>query len=961
MRNTQITTAVATIIISTTATTSPARPSAEPMRANEVAKLQIAQAEPNTSSQPRVNFDVPEQTLAETLRTIGRQTSINIVFTPESVEKLRAPALKGVWTAHEALTRALAGTQLEFKQATENSILIRKTALNTAQNSASSKSELRLSGLTPSPSPGKRDERSKVTASVEAAAKDSSESSKNRDDESQDPSPIQEVLVTGTHIRGAADIVTPSILITRNDIEKTGFSTVESLFESLPQNFDAVSTDGAFTDLGVSTVAAQNVRVWSSAIDLRGLGAESTLTLVNGKRRAGAVGRFVDVSAIPLSAVERVEVVTGGASAIYGADAVAGVVNISLRRDFEGAETQVSYGGPSGYHGGQRFQVDQIWGRKADHGGLVVAYDYSEQPMLDMADSGQLSPTGQNGNVYATLPLQPESSQHSAFVAGNLQLGNRAEAYVDLLYTDRKFQSITARNLGTTNEFREFNTTPSKQYGGTGGVKVRLGGSWEADLSGAYSAVDIRRRAQEVRPDSTANAVDPVKSHLSTFSVVADGGLFSQGGVTPRAAIGAEYRKETLRRDFTYRTTGFSFSEIFAGERTVRSAFTELRIPFLQDDNASDKKTLELSLGARYDDYTDVGSSFNHTAGLIWKPNEEVALRAAYATAFRAPSLVDLRRSGSVFLLNASDPRLGGADAPVLYLGGVNPSLTPEEASSWSTTLDYTPKFAPWGRVTLSWFSVDYKERLETPMTFADLTLALQREDEFASLITRDPSDSTIAAYLDANTDVPPLVFNGTGTGDLFLSDPSAEELRSLFPNLTLVDFRFSNLAVETVRGLDLGLGAAFDSHVGRFTVDVNATNTLTHDYRVTSTSRPATRMNEVGKPVDLRLRGRFGFERGAFGNYLYLNYVDRYSNPLDIPPSRVKSWTTVDFTLRFDGARLRNAGGLRGFSASLSASNLLDQEPPHVEGTSSYGLLYDSANASAIGRSVTLRLVNRW
>src|SRR5207244_1423416 len=98
------------------------------------------------------------------------------------------------------------------------------------------------------------------------------------------------------------------------------------LFQSLPQNVNTITPAGQ-TATGTSSLATQNVQ-GATGISLRGLGPEATLVLLNGERRSGNVfGQVFDISAIPLAAIERIEIVTGGESAIYGSDAVAGVVN----------------------------------------------------------------------------------------------------------------------------------------------------------------------------------------------------------------------------------------------------------------------------------------------------------------------------------------------------------------------------------------------------------------------------------------------------------------------------------------------------------------------------------------------------------------------------------------------------------------------------------------------------------
>ncbi|MCR4532822.1 TonB-dependent receptor plug domain-containing protein, partial [Acinetobacter venetianus] len=153
------------------------------------------------------------------------------------------------------------------------------------------------------------------------------------------PSMLDEVVVTGTHIRGVAPGASPVVSVDRDAIDRRGFATVADTLAALPQNFAGLATPAA-TSTGVDTTSQNAGR--ATTINLRGLGPDATLVLVNGRRMAGAGGRgdLADVSSIPTAAVERIDVLLDGASALYGADAVAGVVNIILRNDFDGAETR---------------------------------------------------------------------------------------------------------------------------------------------------------------------------------------------------------------------------------------------------------------------------------------------------------------------------------------------------------------------------------------------------------------------------------------------------------------------------------------------------------------------------------------------------------------------------------------------------------------------------------------------
>ncbi len=153
--------------------------------------------------------------------------------------------------------------------------------------------------------------------------------------------PIARVEITGSNIRRSeAETSTAVQVLNRADIEKTGRTTVAELLQTL-----AVDNQGS-----VPTNFGAGFAQGASGISLRGLGAASTLVLLNGRRIApygladDGQKVFADLNIIPSDAVERVEILKGGASAIYGSDAIAGVVNVILRRDFVGTSVRSSFG-----------------------------------------------------------------------------------------------------------------------------------------------------------------------------------------------------------------------------------------------------------------------------------------------------------------------------------------------------------------------------------------------------------------------------------------------------------------------------------------------------------------------------------------------------------------------------------------------------------------------------------------
>ena len=145
-------------------------------------------------------------------------------------------------------------------------------------------------------------------------------------EESDTDADIEEVIVTGSRIaRSNTESTAPIKILDRFEIEKLGQTSIGDFLQDLPENVGGLNAQN------------NNGGNGSTQISLRGLGSSRTLVLVNGRRHVGySTGGSVDLNAIAPNTIERIEVLNDGASTIYGSDAIAGVVNVITRRDFEG-------------------------------------------------------------------------------------------------------------------------------------------------------------------------------------------------------------------------------------------------------------------------------------------------------------------------------------------------------------------------------------------------------------------------------------------------------------------------------------------------------------------------------------------------------------------------------------------------------------------------------------------------
>lgn len=225
---------------------------------------------------------------------------------------------------------------------------------------------------------------SKIRLSSIAAAVIIASASPNlyaQSESNQDPEVLEEVLVTGSRIqRSGFETSTPVNVVDQKLIEESGYANIYDVLKSVP------SIGVGLGSANASPGALSNPEAGASFVNLRGLGVDRSLVLVDGLRRVSGSSQSsaVDVSMIPAGLIERVETITGGASAVYGADAVSGVVNIIMKDEMEGVEMSISSGASTEGSGGERIGFDLAGGTgfDDDRGSLVFGVSYSKEDEL---------------------------------------------------------------------------------------------------------------------------------------------------------------------------------------------------------------------------------------------------------------------------------------------------------------------------------------------------------------------------------------------------------------------------------------------------------------------------------------------------------------------------------------------------------------------------------------------------
>jgi iron complex outermembrane recepter protein len=272
--------------------------------AGSAAILSISAAMADTST----SLSVQPQPMSDALRVVARKTGENILFTPESVAGLQAPAISGQMNALQAVNMLTRGTSLEVVSDGSGSLIVR--------NAAPQQLPMQFA-------------QADTTAAAPSAPQGND----------QQPEKVETMIVSSSRITAAGfDAPTPTTVLSADDIAKQGQSNVFSAVTELPSLMGSTGT----TTGNHGTSGGTN---GLSAFGIHGVGTNRALTLIDGQRVVPAnVGGTVDISQFPQLLIKRIDVVTGGASASWGSDAVSGVVNFILDNRFSGFKANMLTG-----------------------------------------------------------------------------------------------------------------------------------------------------------------------------------------------------------------------------------------------------------------------------------------------------------------------------------------------------------------------------------------------------------------------------------------------------------------------------------------------------------------------------------------------------------------------------------------------------------------------------------------
>ncbi len=828
---------------------------------------------------------------------------------------------------------------------------------------------------------------------------------------------IDEVFVTGSRIKRAdIDGVGKVDVVTSDDFARIGAVSIDQLLKFSP--FTAGAQAGA-----ESNYLSAKQGYGTASVNLRGLGQNRTLVLVNGRRFvAGGSGAnsVVDLNAIPVNMIERIETLLDGSSAIYGADAVAGVVNIITKRSFDGSQVDASYGvteeGDADYG-----ELNLAFGHESEDSGFIISANYTDRQEARSKDrsfsecffeeeegekfcSGSSSTAGGRGTT-ATGNVQfnqdpngdgdsfvPYSFALHAFdfqeffnlTAPYERINISANGFIDLsdrvrLFTENTYSDRSSNTEASPASFAGLLFTATYPHNPTGedlnlrrrmveegfgariweqdvslfrtvvGLEGETNNGWTWEVSANYgksesdevftNAIDELNlletidEADCVAPTATQcvdwfgindpspealafiNATVPTVGENVQTSILANisGELFEMPAGQVGFAAGVEYRRDegVYRRLFTRPTLsgGGGSTDPIDADLSSTEVFAEAVLPLAD--------RFDLSLAARYSDYSDFDSEFTYKVGGDWRVTDALRLRSTFSTSVRTPNIRELYTTEEINFTTFVDPcdqweSNSDTNLQANCAADVGPGFTQSELF---VELDYP------GSLTLS------PEEAETftvgavfePASLSGLALTLDyyQIDIEDSIRNVPPSAALEQCYFSENKSHPTC---NDVIRDIFSGDV-------VFLVVPLV-----NAATEKMRGVDLGVRYAFQAIGSDFTLDWDTSYLDQFDIDFVGARSTLEWAGTIsngeggnGSYTQWRSNLRLGVDREMWGASYQVSYIgdaESQFQRIGATAPRVSSVTyhSLEGSLRLSEKLLLRAG----------VNNLFDKDPPY-------------------------------
>jgi iron complex outermembrane receptor protein len=895
-----------------------------------ICSLALVATWPALARADTARFEIKAEPLSIALRTFAQQAHMQLLYEYAIVRDVRGNSVIGVLEKHSALEALLRNTGLEAIFSSDSAATIRPISsaniIDPPKPSTNKSSRKHGEGEKPPSGPAgiaKPNSRAATAiASVRAIPQNTAQ---------EEAPALQQITVTGTHIRGVPS--TSSVIkITQKQMIQAGQTNLGQVIRSQTVNFGGGENPGVTGGASVASINNQNLN-GASSVNLRGLGPDASLTLLDGRRLSyDAFTQAVDISQIPLAAVESIEILPDGASAIYGSDAVAGVVNVKLKRDYSGLAATARYSDAT-QGGDQQQQYSVVGGRTWKSGGFILAFDYEHNTPIYTTQREYTRALAPGGTLY-------DGARHDNLLLHMHQnLSSQTTLSLIALYNRRRAEAISTQ--GPAALYTEGDVVATYMVSPT--LTWHLPEEWRVALNITDGRDDDHYAQSGFAGPGGASFFHVGGCYCNTLSSAemdADGTLLRLPAGEAHVAVGAGYRKVVFdEHDYT------DVNRV-SGERRSYYAFGEVFIPVVsphQDVPLTNR--LDLDGALRYENYYgSFGSVVTPKLGLLYAPSSDFELKASWGESFKTPTLLQTYESPLAYLWPAAELGASGypSTATALMSYGGNPALQPERATTWSATLTFHPVWLSGLKTALGYFRIKYRNRVLQPI--AELSTAFINP-AYRQYLTANPTLAQIQALQGSVTQL--INYSGAAY------DPSNV--------IALIDDLYNNAARQDIHGFDLS--SSYHFTVADGVVDISGqASWLSSDQKDTALSTPFALAGTAFNPPHLRARAGVIWQSARLTLSCFVNYIGGITDSIVMPSVKEASMTTADATAIY---RVKSASPVfHNVQLSLSVQNLTNADPPRLDWPSFYAPYYapyDSTNYSALGRVVSVSIGKRW
>ena len=825
----------------------------------------------------RLNFNISAGSMDAALMEFRDQAGLNIEFDIEDVKNVHTEGVAGLLDPPGALSRILEGTSLC--------------------------SSFTRSGRTVS-----------VTPCAPASLVDRSDAGAGSSTPAPSPAVIPLVVISGSNIHQAGLPGLNVVVISREDLAHRGIRTTAELIDRLPELGGQLllesQADGN-SGLGV-------------AVNLRGQGAAATLILINGHRLAssGTFGSFQDFSNIPLSAVQRLEIVLDGASAQYGTDSVGGLINIITVSQVSAPEFGVQLDEGLGARFQQIIMNGLVGGHWGSDGDAVLASEYDHA--TPWKGPNLIFP-----QTTATVDRVPGKEFAGTYARVRHSLPGRTQLIAEGIYAHRHSgvqydvpvgplsPDAVSKRTGVSVQMTYLSLESQTEVGKDGVLVIGLNRATETERQRNWPLGPVKFTDGTTESSDAAGVTSTwfnMRSRTDQISGKFDRSVVSYGAGSVKALVGIEYRKQSLE---TLDSTS-PLSSVY--DRTAFATFGEVRIPIAGDRWAvTGLQELELSIAARRERYSDFNGRYTPQCWLRWKPIQGIELIANWGRSSEAPTLSSLDPSrNSITLAPVPDSQSENGTSRVFVEAGNNPRLTGQTATSENLGARIEWPFTDHSNFKgeLNVFRIHFFDRIPSS-GFGQVQLG---DPTYAPLFTRNVTPAQQQALC-----LSPQFYGNVAA---CLASPAMGILDLTLRNIDAL--YTEGLQVRSDWGVDLGNVRAGVGFSGAYYFQLSE--------RITPNARAVSLLRTQDAPAALQVASRLWLGLGDVELGLLTNSLSGFWDG----SHHVPTWTTFDVQVQY-AAPARFDGLLKGCTLTFMVRNLLDRELPIFNDASinqNYGLL---------------------